>query len=323
MKHPPEKRAIRQCAALAARLMEYTLGLNSPFSLEYTLESGQVFRWGRKGQWWYGIVSGGVLKVRQEGDSLRCHSSSDFLDSAFVGSYFRLDDDLQTVLVSVMKDETMKQAVQKFYGMRLIAQDFWECLASFVLATNSNIPRIRKMVSSVCARFGDPLEFEGAEYFRFPGPETLADAPVEELRDCGLGYRAPYLKRVADSVTRHRIDSGELSLMGYDQARKTLLKELLGEKILLGVGPKVADCVLLYSCGFDEAFPIDVWIARVLADSYPKLLAPGLKRRLSRASGAKLGRGDYDRVSSAARSYFGRYAGYAQQYLFVMSRELG
>lgn len=303
--------------------MEFTLGLDSPFSLDYTLESGQVFRWGRKGEWWYGVVPGGVLKAKQEGDSLRCASSSDYIDSAFTRSYFRLGDDLQSILASVMKGEAMTQAVQKFYGMRLIRQEFWECLASFVMATNSNIPRIKKMVSSICARFGDPIEFEGVEYFRFPAPEVLADSTAESLRECGLGYRAPFLKRVADSVAQHKVDYGELSVMDYDHARKTLLRELLGEKVLLGVGPKVADCVLLYSCGFDEAFPIDVWIARALVNYYPKLFEQRLRQRLLPKGKSKLTRGEYDRTSAAARAYFGSNAGYAQQYLFMMSREPG
>lgn len=300
--------------------MEFTIGLESPFSLEYTLESGQVFRWENRGEWWYGVVSGAVIKLKQEGDSLRCISGSDLLDSAFIRNYFRLDEDLQQVLSSIMRDERMTQAVQRFYGMRLVRQERWECLASFVLATNSNIPKIKKMVDSVCSRFGDPIEFERIQYRAFPKPDALARASVESLRACGLGYRAPFLKHVAVSVYDDKVDFSELSLLDYEEARKTLQAKLFGEKLLLGVGPKVADCFLLYSGGKDEAFPIDVWIARELAKSYPKLLSRELRRKLAPESEAKLARGDYDRVSAAARRFFGRYAGYAQQYLFMMAR---
>ncbi len=303
--------------------MEFSIGLESPFSLDYTLESGQVFRWENRGEWWYGVVSGGVLKVKQEGDTLRCISGSDLLDGAFARNYFRLDEKLEQVLDSIMKDETMTQAVQRFYGMHLLRQDRWECLASFVLATNSNIPRIKKMVAEICSRFGEPLEFEGVQYYDFPRPERLAAASVAGLRECGLGYRAPFLKHVAASIEDGKVDFSELTFRDYADAREILLKKLFGEKLLLGVGPKVADCVLLYSLGKDEAFPIDVWVARELAKSYPQLLTRELRRKLAPERKAKLARGDYERISSSARSFFGRYAGYAQQYLFMLARTAG
>jgi N-glycosylase/DNA lyase len=300
--------------------MEFTMGLESPFSLEYTLESGQAFRWQNKGEWWYGVVSGGILKIKQEGDSLVCASSSDLLDSAFVRNYFRLDVELEKVLSSIMKDEAVTLAIQKFYGLRLIRQERWECLASYVLATNSNILRIKKMVHALSARFGKPVQFEGMEYHSFPEPVVLSEAPLQDLRACGLGYRAPYLKRVAAAVEEGRVDFSELSLMDYLDARNAMVKELLGEKLLLGVGPKVADCVLLYSFDMDEAFPIDVWIAREIVRSYPSLIDPALRMKLGRGKRAKVGRGDYYRISAKVRSYFGLYAGYAQQYLFMMAR---
>ncbi|HYC12476.1 MAG TPA: DNA glycosylase [Nitrososphaerales archaeon] len=300
--------------------MEFVLGLESPFSLDYTLESGQVFRWENRGEWWYGVLPMGVIKVKQEADSIRCVSSSESMDGAFVRSYFRLDEQLEPILASIMKDSTMASAVQRFYGLRLIRQEFWECLASFLLATNANIPRIKKMVSSVCSTFGDPTEFEGLKYFRFPPPERLAEAQVAELRECGLGYRAPFLRRVAESVSSGAVDGGEIELKNYEQAHSALLKVFSGEKLLLGVGPKVADCVLLYSCGKDDAFPIDVWVARELADSYPRLVDPSVLKKLSREHGGKLTYREYADLSRAARGYFGPYSGYAQQYLYMYGR---
>jgi N-glycosylase/DNA lyase len=301
--------------------MEFAVALTSPFSLDYTLESGQVFRWTRKGEWWYGVVHGSMLKVRQEGDTLRCSSGSDHLDRSFVTSYFRLDEDLKHVLATLSKDEVITRAVQKLYGLRLARQDTWECLASFVLATNANIPRITKMVSGICAKYGNQFEFEGDMYNAFPSPETLAGASVGDLTSCGLGYRAPFLKHVSNSVAEGKVDFAALDSMKYDEARNVLLKELLGEKLLLGVGPKVADCVLLYSCGKDQAFPIDVWIARVLAKSYPRLLGQTLRRKYARDPKVKLSPTDYVKISERARSYFGPYAGYAQQYLYMAARE--
>ncbi len=305
----------------ADEVMEFTIALESPFSLEFSLESGQVFRWENRGEWWYGVVGGGVLKAKQEGDVLRCVSSSESIDSVFVRTYFRLDEDQQPIIASIMKDGLMAAAVQRFYGLRIIRQDFWECLASFVLATNSNIPRIKKMVSTLASRFGAPFEFEGLQYATFPTSDRLAEATVHELRECGLGYRAPFLKRVAESVDRGRVSASELSLMDYERAHATLIRVLLGEKVLLGVGPKVADCVLLYSCGKDDAFPIDVWVAREMARSYPQMIGERLIKKLAGGQNSKLTRREYLEISIAARSHFGRYAGHAQQYLFMTARE--
>lgn len=301
--------------------MEFTVALDSPFSLEHTLESGQLFRWERSGEWWQGIVSESVLRLKQEGDVLRCSTGSDLLGSAFVARYFRLDEDLDHILATLSKDDVITRAVEKFYGLRLVTQDKWECLGSFVLATNANIPRIKKMISAVCRRYGAPFEFEGETYNAFPIPDALASASLSDLAACGLGYRAPFLKRVAHSVAEGKVDFESLSSLGYEESRKLLLTELFGEKLLLGVGPKVADCVLLYSCGKDEAFPIDVWIARVLAKSYPRLLDTALRRKFARDGKAKLTFADYSRISKKVRSRFGRYAGYAQQYLYAAARE--
>jgi len=301
--------------------MEFTVPLDRPFSLEYTLESGQLFRWERRGEWWLGVVPGGVIRLKQEGDLLSCSASSERLDSGFVTRYFRLDVDLDHILATLSKDETISRAIEEFYGLRIVSQDPWECLASFVLATNANIPRIKKMVDSISSRYGGRLEFEGEAYSAFPSPEALAVATEDELLGCGLGYRAPFLKRVAVSVSEGKVNFLAMANLGYLESRKLLMTELLGQKLLLGVGPKVSDCVLLYSCGKDEAFPIDVWIARVLARSYPALLGPSLKKKYAAAGRAKLSPSDYDRISARARSYFGKFAGYAQQYLFMAARE--
>ena len=303
--------------------MDFALPLSSPFNLDYTLDSGQVFRWRRKAEWWYGVVSGGVIKLKQEGEMIMGSSSNDQLGAAYVSSYFRLDDDLDHILAGVSKDAVITKAVERFYGLRLIRQDRWECLASFVLATNANIPRIQKMVSELSARYGREVWFEGEVYHAFPSPGDLADATVAGLRGCGLGYRAPFLKKVAKSVAQGKVDFQKVASLPYEDSRRLLTSELFGEKVLLGVGPKVADCVLLYAFGKDEAFPIDVWIARAVSDSYPELLSPSFRKRLHRDEKAKLSPKDYSAVSQSVRRYFGEYAGYAQQYLFMAVRESG
>ncbi|MBI3859887.1 MAG: 8-oxoguanine DNA glycosylase [Thaumarchaeota archaeon] len=258
--------------------------------------------------------------MRQEGGVLRCASSSDRLDSSFVRNYFRLDEDLTVVLASIMKDDVEREAIQKFYGLKLVRQERWECLASFVLATNSNIPRIRAMVEKVSSVFGEPLEFEGLPYHSFPSPEAIRRAKASKLRSCGLGYRARFLRQVAEAVDDGSIDFDSVYSMGYEDARRALTSKIYGEKVLLGVGPKVADCALLFSGGKDEAFPIDVWVARAIARFYPALMGRSLRKKLGSSAQKKLTAPEYSKLSKSMRDYFGANAGYAQQYLYMLSR---
>jgi N-glycosylase/DNA lyase len=303
--------------------LEFTLSLvDTPFDLACTLESGQVFRWQNRDGWWYGILDCGVVKVRHEESSLICVSSTEKIGAAFLHEYFGLDDDLPGILSSVTKDQAMMEAAQKFYGLRLMRQPLWECLLSFTIATNINMPRISQTIAGLSTKFGEDVEFEGVSYKLFPRPENLALAGVDELASCGLGYRTKFVEDVARAVYEERVDLSELQMQTYEKARELLIGKVLGKKNLLGIGPKVADCVLLFSCGKYEAFPIDVWIARALANYYPSLLDTNLKERLELKAKrrATLSPREYDIVSSAARRHFGRYAGYAQQYLFLLAR---
>jgi N-glycosylase/DNA lyase len=302
---------------------EFTVNTEGrPFNLPYTLDSGQAFRWSEKGNFRYGVVGRSVLKVRQEGANLICVSSSDLLDTQAVYRYFALDEDLEHILASIMKDQSITEAVQTFYGMRIMKQDTWECLVSFAIATNSNIPRIKGMVTNLCQRFGEAIDFEGDRFWLFPKPESLTRASTSALLSCGLGYRAKFVKSIAEAVDSGWMNLEELRLHDYTRAKELLTEQILGEKTLFGIGPKVADCVLLFSCEKAEAFPIDVWMARVLAKYYPHLFEADLTEKLAAkvAGRTSLSETTYDRLASAARSYFGAYAGYAQQYLFHHER---
>jgi N-glycosylase/DNA lyase len=302
---------------------EFTVNTEGvPFNLPYTLDSGQAFRWSERGNYWYGVIGGGVLKVRQEGAALLCSSSSEQLDAQAVYHYLALDDDLEHILASIMKDDNIIRAVQTFYGLRVMKQDVWECLLSFVVATNSNIPRIKGMVAQMCERFGEGIDFEGQRFWLFPTAQRLAEATIAELTDCGLGYRANFVKSIGEAVHTGRLNLDELLLHDYARAKELLTEEIRGKKTLLGIGPKVADCVLLFSCEKDSAFPIDVWMARVLERDYPRLFDEDLKQKLaSKVSGkGSLSEATYERAAAAARGYFGEYAGYAQQYLFHHER---
>jgi N-glycosylase/DNA lyase len=304
--------------------LEFRLNLaNLPFDLGHTLDSGQAFRWGQRGEWWYGVLPNGPIKVRQEEASLICVSGDEHLESHSVRLYFRLDDDLERVYSKIMKDPQITEAIQRYYGLRLIQQDVWECLVSFVIATNTNIPRIKLMISNICERFGEKVTFEGDQYALFPRPEALAGASREELASCGLGYRARFVKSVAEKVSTGNVSLDELKLLDYERAKEVLTERLLGEKTLLGIGRKAADCILLFSCGKDSAFPIDVWMAKVLAKYYPKLFDRDIAKRLAShvSKETRLSGAAYESVSASMRDYFGEYAGYAQQYLFHDARK--
>ena len=304
-------------------MAEFTINTEGlPFNLRYTLDSGQAFRWTEKGDSWFGVLGNGVVRVRQEGASLVCSSNTSSLDTQALFHYFGLDENLERILASIMKDSRITQAAQTFFGLRVMKQDLWECLLSFAIATNSNIPRIKGMISNVCQRFGEETEFEGARFWLFPRPEVLAESTVSDLAACGLGYRSRFVKAISEEVSAGHLDLEGLRLHDYTRAKELLMEEVMGKKTLMGIGPKVADCVLLFSCDKSSSFPIDVWMAKVLARDYPRLFDPDLAARLlSKVNGqASLSELTYERVASAARSYFGDYAGYAQQYLFHHER---
>lgn len=292
--------------------METLLSLSrKPFSLEHTLECGQVFRWEKIGEWWYGVVAEQVWKVRQTVGFLRFESRPRNVDAEFLNCYFRLDDDLPLTLSEINKDEHIDAAINRFYGLRIVRQDPWECLISYISATNKNIPAIKNMISNVCERFGDAVEFDGKWFFTFPKPAVLAEASVEELWSCKMGYRAERVLEAAQIVNGGKLDFESLKRMSYREARRVLLG-------LPGVGPKVADCVLLFSLDKLMAFPVDVWMKRIVLDYYGRFFEHGfVDRVLNKRS---LSPSEYETIGTFGRRYFGDYVGYAQEYLFHLGR---
>lgn len=249
--------------------------------LDHTLGCGQVFRWRKEGEAWRGVVDGRLVTLVQKGRSVSVRGMS---DERFE-RYFRADDDLEGIYRTLGDDAYLASCFRRYRGLRLVRQDPWECIASYVLATNANIPRIQGMIERVCRTFG--TEMDG--YFTFPTPEQLLDG-CERLGGCGLGYRQGRFLELARSAYREEIDFRGLTLMGYEDCVRELMR-------LPGVGPKVADCVSVFSLEHLEAFPVDVRIRKAVAELY------GM-------------RGGYRKVSEMARKRFGRYAGYAQEYIY-------
>ncbi|MFQ6135357.1 MAG: DNA-3-methyladenine glycosylase family protein, partial [Nitrososphaerales archaeon] len=302
--------------------MEFQLNLTSiPFDLDYTLDCGQVFRWRRENRWWVGVVDGRVLKLKQEEDTLKVKSNSDDADEKFIRRYLRLDDPLPDILTSINKDQMMAGAITRLNGLRLVKQNPWECTISFICATYKNINAIQQMMSNICRLLGRRIEFEGNTHYSFPEPEAVAGADRQLLKNCGLGYRTRFVIEAAERVVSREVVLEDLESTNYETAKRTLLAHPRGRKILLGVGPKVADCILLFSLEKLEAFPIDVWIRRAVLKFYPHLFGSGSIRHLvSSLKNSSIGPAEYQAVSQTMRSYFGEYAGYAQEYLYHYTR---
>ncbi len=264
------------------------------FSLKYTLESGQSFRWERLDNAYYGVVEGRILKISQDGTTLHVESSTAEDDADFVPflrNYLDIVRDVPKILVGVSKDAYMHRALKKLWGMRILNQELWETIASFILSQNNNVPRIRGIIRRLSERFSERLTLGGYVDYSFPSPDVLATAREDELLACGTGYRANYLRDTAEAIV-----SGALSLTSLQQMPYTAAKQELMHRN--GIGEKVADCICLFSLGHLAALPIDVWIKRIFETLY-------LRRRAT-----------HREIREFAHNYFGDSVGYAQQYLF-------
>ncbi len=265
------------------------------------MECGQSFRWQPINGWYYGVVDSRQLKIRQEKQTLIVESSDDERPDqleAFLRRYLDLNRDLSAILNAVDIDPFIHRAIETFRGMRILNQEVWECLASFILSQNNNVPRIKGMIRTISARFGEKVTLGDPVDYSFPTPQALAQAGVEALYDCRLGYRAPYLWAVSLAIAAGEFDLEALKSMPYAEAKR----KLMGFK---GIGEKVADCICLFSLGHVQALPIDVWVKRIIEQVY-------LKHNAS-----------IREIRQFAQDYFGEYLGYAQQYLFHYARTVG
>jgi len=281
--------------------------LSVPFDLDVSICCGQVFRWKKIDEWWYGVVGEKIFKIRQYSAELEFEG----VTSEFVKCYFGLNDDLELIIRTIGKDDYIKAALHRFEGLRIVRQEPWECLISFICATYKSIAAIQQMLNKISIKFGEKRVFEGLDLYIFPSAKTLAFASENGLLECGLGYRAKYVQATAKKICEEKFDLESLKSMPYLEARKKLVE-------FPGVGLKVADCVLLFSLEKMEALPVDVWIKRVILNHYASQLPETLVKKL--LSHNSLTNGEYEKLNAFGRSYFGRYAGYAQEYLFHYER---
>lgn len=234
------------------------------FDLARTLDCGQAFRWERLADGaFHGVAFGCPLTVRQEGDSVFFSCDEEHFASVWY-TYFDLGRDYDALLKAFCEDSVMRKAITTCPGIRILRQEPWEALCSFIISQNNHIPRIKGIIRRLCETFGDAL---GGGDFSFPSPERLAALSAADLAPLRAGFRAGYLLDAAQKVASGAVDLSVLCYMPIEEARIVLQR-------IRGVGPKVAECTLLYGCGRMDAFPMDVWMKRVLAECYPNGLPP-------------------------------------------------
>ncbi|MGP1442006.1 MAG: DNA-3-methyladenine glycosylase family protein [Anaerovoracaceae bacterium] len=270
------------------------------FDIVQTFECGQCFRWNKSGENSYvGVVGGHVVSMSGSGNDIVIAPCTEEEFYEVWLDYFDLERHYGEVIEQISKgDEVMKKASTFGYGIRLLHQDVWETVISFIISQNSNIPRIKKCIETLCSNFGESLgNYRDKEYFSFPDAKRLAALEPEDLAVCKLGYRDRYILETAQSVAA---DGGsrlsKLREVSSADAEKYL-------RSLTGVGPKVADCILLFGALKYDSFPVDVWMRRVMATLY------GFDEN------------DMKGMRSYAAEKFGEYSGFAQQYLFYYMRE--
>lgn len=255
-----------------------------PFSLKKTLECGQFFRFTKTNDTYIIHASGKIFSLFQEENLLYYEG----VEESFLRHFFRLEEDLEAILMEMDRDAVMQQAIQHSWGLRLIRQDPWECLISFLFSSAKAIPHIRCLIETFCRLFGEKVTQGTYTGYSFPERSSIRlSNPLEELK---AGFRTDYLARTSQCIDREQLFA--LKRLSYPEAKKRLME-------LAGVGKKIADCVLLYSLDFLEAFPIDTWIRRGIEKFYFHGKHVGEKR-----------------IEHFVQNYFGPYAGYAQLYLY-------
>ena len=285
-------------------MQKYIIKKQESFIPKHIFECGQCFRWNEEQDGSYtGVIKQGVLNVRQSGEETIFTGMVDGNIKDVVIQYFDLKrnyDEIKNELSKV--DKYLQTSIQYGSGIRILNQDLWETIISFIISANNNIPRIKKIIERMSEKYGKEIMWNEKKYYMFPTPEELKSATVEDFRNLGLGFRD---KRIYE--TTHTVLDGDINLDDLQKEKDTLI---IREKLLelSGVGPKVADCILLFSTlkRFD-VFPIDVWVRRVMNELYIKNTD---ENKVSKKE-----------IMDLAKNKFGNLEGMAQQYLFYWKRE--
>ena len=281
------------------------------FNIKQVLECGQCFRWERITDTNYIIIAyRRVIEVVQDGNTITILNTNlnDF--NEIWKSYFDLDTDYGKVKEELSKDELLRKSVEFGYGIRILNQDPFEMLISFIISARNSIPSIMKTIKKISEKWGDTIEYKNNLYYAFPTPKQLKEASLEEIKETGASFRSKYIidtiQKVNLAIEAEESDNLTDELKQYDlEYIKSLPVDECHKALqnFMGVGAKVADCIMLFSMGNHSAFPVDVWIKRAMIHFY---LAPDVSLPKIRIFG---------------REKFGELAGLAQQYLFYYARE--
>ncbi|MCQ2770831.1 MAG: DNA-3-methyladenine glycosylase 2 family protein [Clostridia bacterium] len=261
------------------------------FVSKLTFDCGQCFRFEKRDNYIDGVALGKYIRITQNDDSISIEGIDENEYENVWKYYLDLDEDYETINDDILNhfgkyNDTISKAIDVANGIRILRQDHWEALCSFIISQNNNSPRIKKIVNALCETLGETIEYSGNTYYSFPSPQVVYEAGIDKLNELRMGFRSKYVFDAAKKIVEGTIDLKLIESMEFDEAEKYLMQ-------IFGVGKKVADCTLLYGYHKTEAFPVDVWIKRVIEKYYP--------------CGIDL-------------NDLGKYAGIAQQYLFFYER---
>lgn len=235
-------------------------------NIALSLDCGQAFRWRvENDNIWSGVVKNKYLKIKQNENSIIFYDTTEEEFNLIWKEYFDLERDYASILSSY-DEKSLNSACEAYNGIRILKQDEWEAICSFIISANNNIPRIKGIIERLCENFGERV----GERFSFPTPEKIAELEVSDLEIIRAGFRAKYILDAAKKISTKEVDIEEIKNMSFEDAKKELLK-------IKGVGEKVAQCALLYGFGRLEAFPQDVWVKRIVSELYPDGLPECIK----------------------------------------------
>lgn len=279
------------------RPLPYEMLRSNKINTEITINSGQVFLWKKYDGVWYGLNGQDILKINENAD-VESYQNKEI-------DFFRKNDRIEHILKTISKDKTVRFAIEKYPGLRIVRQDPFQCLISFIVSANSNIQKIKTNLERLSEKFGDRVSWNEKEFHLFPEPKAIAKATIEEIKTCGLGYRAKFVHEASKIIQSGELDFEHLKKSDYLEAKYAIQE-------VTGIGNKVADCILLFSLEKLEAFPLDRWMIRILQKYYMDEFKFETKTITDR---------QYQLMHEKIIDHFGKYAGYAQQFLFKMERE--
>lgn len=280
---------------------QYIIKNVQSFEPVHIFECGQCFRWNQEEDGSYtGIFKNNVINVKKEDKDVIFTGICEGNIKEICTKYFDLNTSYEDIKYNLSKiDKYLENSIAYGTGIRILKQDLWETLISFVISANNNIPRIKTIIERISKKYGDKITFKVKEYYTFPTPEQMADATVQDFRDLGLGFRDVRVYETVQRTLKKEIDLDNLkNEINVEKLREELLK-------IPGVGPKVADCIMLFSLQKYEVFPVDVWVRRVISELYFE----------NKEQQPKV-------IQKFAKEHYGDLAGLAQQYLFYWRRDM-